>query len=443
MMHGMSRTTGRGQVCAPVAAGVLLGLCATARADFEVRASYSHTVGATDNALSAPEPPPPGTQGPDADLYTALGPGIAMLSITPRSTQELAYRFNIEVYNQHRDAANFTHRLSWDGTFAPSPTSELLAGALVATGRLTTQDLILSESGALRPPGIQRFLRASAREQLILQLRPQWSLEQTATAAMTTSLEDPPPTPTTTEVAGAVSAVHGDEVSSRALTMRVAGAAAWHAAGAMPARSETRMRVGLEGRWRRDLSESWSSELRAGVQAVLTYEAYGGSSGPHPSGGGALQYMYDQGFAELVAQREARTDLFYGFSYVAEEVGMNLRVPDGWVPHDVSLISRAMFARTRAVSAPDGVSTHHNYIVTGATALGWRASDHVRLELGYAFIRQRNDDPMGLTLARQDVTLTAVVTYPSERPERRSEGPRPTPRRVDGADVNAEARSSR
>jgi hypothetical protein len=436
MMHGMSRTT--------VVAGMLLGMCATARADLEVRASYSHTAGVTDNALSAPEPPPPGNQGPGADVFTALSPGIAVLSINPRSTQELAYRFNIELYNQHRDAANFTHRLSWDGTFAPSPASELLAGALIATGRISTYDLALAESGALRPPGVQSFLRASAREQLNLQLRPAWSLEQiaTATAAMSlddppTSPDDPPQTPTTTEVATATTAVHGDETSSRALTVRVAGAAAWHPADVMmPRGSETRMRVGVEGRWRKDLGESWNTELRAGVQGVFARDAYGGHSGPHPSGGGALQYIYDQGFAELVAQREVRTDLFYGFSYVAEEVGLNLRVPDGWIPEDFTLIGRTMFARTRAVSAPEDVPTHDNYILTGAAALGWRASEYVRLELGYAFLRQGNDDPMGTTLARQDVTLTAIVTYPSERPERRSEGPGPIPRRIDGADVS-------
>ncbi len=441
MMDGMSRMTGRGQVCATVAA--VLGLCTPARADLEVRASYSHTVGATDNALSAPEPPPAGMQGPEADVYTTLSPGIAVRSDAPRSTHELAYRFNIELYNQHRDAANFTHRLSWDGTFAPSPTSQLQMGALVATGRLTTHDLTLLESGALRPPGVERFLRASAREQLILELRPEWSLEQTTIAAMATSLEEPQTTPTTAEVAAAMSAVHSGETSSRALTVRLAGATAWHAADTMPGHSESRIRAGVEGRYRRDLSESLSGELRAGVQSVFAREASGGHSGPHLSGGGALQYIYDHGFAELVAQREARTDLFYGFSYVAEEVGLNLRIPEGWVPDDVSLVSRAMVARTHAVSAPEGVSTHHNYMMTGATTLGWRASDYVRLELGYSFIRQRNDDPMGLSLSRQDVTLTAIVTYPGEQPGRRSEGPRPVPRRVDGADVSTEERGSR
>lgn len=395
------------------------------------------TAGATDNALGAPDNPPPETRGPEADVFLRVGPSLALRFLRPRTVHEVSYTYNIHLYQEHSEATSHAHHLAWAGELSLSPNTRLMAGATAVQGRLASFNLYVPQAAEPRPAGSESYLTVNAREHLMWDAAPGWALEQNTTAASHRSLEDAPATSTTLEISNSAMVERSYPTSALAGIVRLGCAFSFPRPGddTAPVGDGLRFLLGLDSRGRVDFGYLWSAELRLGAEELVALRPDTDAEGPFLSGIGALRYLHDEGMAELALSRQVRTDLFFGGAYLAEEMGLRGVVPPRFLPDRVGLAGHTVLGRIRNLDE-GGLE---RWVYGGDVTVTYRPSDALHLDLQYVIHRQLDSSAAipDLSTRRQAAMLTLRVMYPPRRP---APTPRQAPLRVDRADQTDEGR---
>lgn len=400
--------------------GLLAATAADARADERLQGTVSATTGYTDNILSASDPPQAGMRGPEADAFSNVSPGLILSIERPRVAHVLQYLFTANLYLEHSEANSYTNRLSWQAAWSLTPLAQLLTGIAAIQGELHTFDTSVPGATDVQPlPEPELFINVQANESYLWDFSQRWHLAQTLLVGYHRSLADVPLTPDTYDVNSLLTVERAWKYDAAAAIARVNFTRSDYLdeMGELSNR-EDQLLYGLEARWRHDIGNYWSSELRAGAVMVSPIgDEDADTAGPVPSAAAILRYLHPEGTATLTAQRDVRVNLFTGSTYVANEAQLYAALPFDAASRRWTITGRAAYQLGRTVSLDGDPEELQTTIFQLDATLATEVVRGVDLALRYQYHNQENEEipmpeqPIG-DYQRQTLLLTLSFTYP-------------------------------
>ena len=431
-------------IAAAVAFLVVLGADSSANAQ---SATTLHGVGSasvayTDNMLGSPTHPAQGQDGPIGVWFIDLSPGIRIIHESRSALYTLTYAHPFTFYLadptdiRQSDVGLFT------GVFALSARDELTF-ALSAL-RSDTRAAILraqpNQTVGVHPQatGQNLMLQADLAEEWSHDFTGQWRMIQRSGFGTIVPLLVPEPQPYRYQVllgAGpeyrTARNAYGVDFDATYFYITEVNEGAYHI--------DSSAQVIASGafRWRHDLSETWSTELRLGLAgAVRADPVRGGVWGP--IGLASVQWA-DEGYdAQLSFQRTLGPDLVTATTMMADQVLLTAGVPlsreyqivlragAGYAHNRGIQVEQAGFLAVLPFATPSStknarlVTTYDSYSLD--VSLGWYPEELPYVELRYQHLEQigvANQAVPASTYYRNLIMLTAGIVWPSRLPPQR------------------------
>ncbi len=243
-----------------------------ARAEISLHATGSASVGYTDNYLGAPTHPLPGQPGPLATSFITLTPGAVLFENGARSLHRFDYAHQFTIFPGHSDANGHADIVNWSGLFLLSPRDELTLSINASRTRANLMALRSSAYGSSQmispmPEGKTTLLGLTMAETFVHDYSAHWRSLQTTSFGLIIPTESPSPTANRYTGLGS----YGLERIAGQNAYAVIGSVTYYRTDRVTSQdrlvadaTDTLIFQGL-GRWRRDWSEAWSTDLEAGL----------------------------------------------------------------------------------------------------------------------------------------------------------------------------------
>lgn len=391
----------------------------TVRAQTSVHGVGSFSLAYTDNMLSAPSDPPPGQLGPIPAWFAQVSPGILLVHDGSRSRYTLSYEHPFTYYFDYPDYNSHSDMVTGRGIFTLTPVDELVLG--VNANRASTRLTTLNAPGQAAPQptltGDNVLLTLEALESFTHEFNPQWQGLQAASVGWVHPLETVEPQPNRWNIRLGL----GTEFTEGPNAYAVLGETIYNVTNDLETQGITEegrdeLIWTLRGRWRRDLTLIWSTELTLGLAAATDTEEF-----PHGVGAvvgsGAIRYDFDHYNAELMVERTVQPNLITAQTYVIDQARLMGGVPV-WSSLDLLLHASTGIARNRVLDLtyPAIISTFDTW--TSDIAIGWHPGDGPQVSLRYQHIEQigyEDDFAPTPSYAQNTVMLTAGMMWPTQR----------------------------
>jgi hypothetical protein len=410
----------RAAIPGAVLLGTLLGalLWSTeARAqDARLQGVFTGSLGVTDNVYSSAEPDEeadPDADGPEADAFGSVSPGLLFRYDTPRTSQTLSYTFTANFFFSQFDASSYTNSAAWAGRFITSPTTALSLGATGTHGQLNT--LVRNqEPGQTQldpvPGGTSTvFLQGGLSQGFSKQLSPVLTMAEGASFTAYEPLQENPPR--TTNVAGTLSAQRlwrhdtGTLALSAAYTHFENVNAGTDEAPLYVARDQ--LLASLVASWQHDYGRHFSSQLDVGVSQATDVSG-GYAQLWQPVGLAAVRYAREEGQAELAYAHAAQLNVFLQQLALVDQVTLRAALP---VNAAARLGSEGSVGVQRSQPIEEGVLGAPSTVFLADAALLWSPVTRIpdfELSLRYQHVNQLAPGAGGAT--DQIVTNTLIAS---------------------------------
>jgi hypothetical protein len=433
-MSGRGRD-GRAVWARSLAAATLLS-APPAFAEIAVQGVGDVSIGVTDNAQSAPEPPLEEGPSRSAGAFLLLSPGVVFATVSPQAEQRLTYRYEYNLSFAESNASTSVNRLEYVGFFDLTPRLQLLLGGM-ATESSGYSGLSFSGTDGggvpVLPSGTAALLALTVDETLQWDMAPGWRSWEGVTFSVQTPLFGTE-APTT--------------ISPR-LRLGIERAFRFNALGAEARAEYTTITEGVDfngeptgqqrqlltaavATYRHDFGYLFTGSAEAGVLRVDRLNS--GQGQLYPTGAAALAYSTETGAAQLSYRHTVTTNALLGQWSLMDEVRLH-----GGIPltrkGELFCAANAGYQRGRLLD-PELNDAIRLEIWLADVSLGYRLNDYVTLALRYQHVDQYSskDPPVrGLPVSyyRNDVMIGATFVFP---PERKMPRPYRAPARVDGSD---------
>ncbi len=410
-----------------------LALPAIGSAQTSIHAVGHASANYTDNLLGAPEKTVPGAAPRVNTVYFALTPGLELYSDHERSRFLLSYAHTFTFYVGYPELNAPQDNVQGRGVWSLSEADELLLN--LSASRMTTAAALTSTPTAptsAQGDGRSQLFRFDAGEQLTHALDEHWRAEELANVGVTAPISTPVPQPTRYNALGGLGldyAFERNAVGARA-------SASYFLMGNLPAMSaglgpRRQLIVDVLGRVRRDLTEFWTTELRAGAAFSFNLE---GDSFKTPRWGGTLFWRREGFGASLAYDRTVTASLITGYTYLSDSAQLAVQLP--LIPRAyISAQAGTGLSRNRIIGANGSLIASPMYLwATNAMVGYFPEGDLPSVYLTYQHFEQKNEDEataIAPAFARNTVSLFVSGRFPARRI---GEIPVQAPQRVDGGD---------
>jgi hypothetical protein len=400
---------------------------ATARAKWALQGVAVANAGWTDNVLSVPSNPPPGTAGPQADFFFDLRPSLVFTAGSPRFITRLAYTFDANLYATHSEADSYSNRLDWTGFILPSRTTELLIALSAREGRLNTFNLAEGSAATpiqVTPIGGTTYVGGSAQELFSWDITPQWRFVQSLGFNAYLPL-DPRLSPNTFEVDTHYITERAFRHDAFGVDLRldysiftevrgpVLGPDGTTTADGVVTPAQSQLILAPVAKWRHDYGHFWNSELDAGVIVVFPLSQTG-SPIVQPAGLAAIRYLHPYGQADLSYAHTVQPNALAAQTFALDQLTLRGSVPFGQKSH-VALSAAAGYQHGRVIDfGTGGTLSNVDLIVVDAT-LTWAPRAEFNIFARYQYFNQighEGDFTPEPSFARNTVMIGVTGTYP-------------------------------
>ncbi len=392
----------------------------------------------TDNMMGVPEPDPdsPDPQvGPISTVFIQLIPGVALFHDTARARLLVTYAHPFTIYPEYFESSTDGDVGTVQGIFSLSPRDELILGLGVTrtTANLAALSYAAGQGTAgLEPLGASTLLGIDLSQGYTRELSLRWALHQTAGAGTVIPIDTPEAEPYRyyARTGGDVEYTIGrNAFAVLADVTYVIHTALEDEADQVVQPIERQILWSGGGRWRHDLSETWSTELGAGCTFATDLD---GNFGVFPTWGGAVRFL-DEGYeAELSYTRAVAPNLMVGQVFYSDTVRLSGAVPISAEEHIIAT-SSVGFSYNQVIDNDVEVSESALAFV-GDVGVGWFPDELPSIQARYQHYNQFEADE-GVTnlynFQRNLVMLTVSYMWP---PRDIPDVPTGPPRRVDGTD---------
>lgn len=426
---------GRAALARSLALSVLLGSPA-ALADIAVQGVGDVSIGVSDNAQSAPEPPLEDgpSRGPGA--FVLLSPGVVFATASAQAEQRLTYRYEYNLSFADSNASTSVNRLEYVGFFDIAPRLRLLLGGM-ATESSGYSALSFSGTGgggvSVLPSGTAALLALSLDETLQWDMAPGWrGWEGVSFSAQTPLFGTEAPTTMSPRLRlGAERAFRYNAVGAEARAEYTTISEGVDFRGRPSGEQRQLLMTGV-ATYRHDFGYLFTGSAEAGVLRVERLNSAQGQF--YPTGAAALAYTTEMGAAQLSYRHTVATNAMLGQWSLLDEIRLH-----GGVPltrkGELFCAANAGYQRGRLLD-PELDEAIRLEIWLADVSFGYRASDYVTLALRYQHVDQySSQEPplrgLPVTYYRNDVMIGATFVFP---PERKMPRPYRAPSRVDGSD---------
>ncbi len=386
------------------------------------------SIGFTDNMLGTADDPPDGTAPPVSVWFSTLTPGLQLYSDSPRHRYLISYGHPFTFYFGHSDANSDGDVVQGSGIWALSGRDELLLGLGVSrtTNALSNLQTPVA-AGAAQADGRATHVNINATEQWTHAFTERWNGRQTLGYGLIIPTDTRAPEPNRYDLSAGLGADYlvgydswgFDATSSYFHVNEIDG-------------SPTEEQLILQGlvRYRRDLAQDWSSELRGGGGVANDLD---GHTALVPRWGASLFWNYNTAQASLNYDHQITVNLLTQQAFLADTVTLYGSVPI--VPDaNILLTTGHGFAWNRLIEDNQDLSKETSNSWTSEVALGWYPDyDLPQFTLRYQHFQQFNApaDATALPNLHRNLVMFSVS---GRFPPRRIEPIPAQPQRVDGQD---------
>lgn len=415
----------RTPVAGLAALAALLGQRA-ATAQTTVHASGSATLSYTDNMLST-------ANDRISIWFLTLTPGIELYSDTARARYFLGYTRPYTLYFGRPEANTDADVGVARGIFTLSPRDELLLG--VSAARITNTLAALQDQppGAAEADGRSTLLRLGANETLTHQYTQNWTGRQLFAVGAVVPIDTEGAQPNRYTFDFGLGADYSPDQNSYGLDLNGTYFTSESVRdGDGNVVEGQRMVIGSAiGRYRRDLSVTFSSELRGGVAVVNNLE---GRTAYQPSWGASLFYNPEYGEAALNYDHTVNVDLITNQVFLSDALSITGGLPiiPAW---QVLLLTQHGLSFNRIISSDADVGRQSSKTWSSSVGVGWFPdNDLPQWQVRYTHFEQfdtpRNSAQFP-SFVRNLVSFSVSGRFP---PRTIGEIPDEPAQRVDGAD---------
>lgn len=426
---------GRAALARSLAAVTLLS-APHALAEIAIQGVGEASVGFSDNAQSAPEPPLEDGPSRGAGAFFLLSPGVVFATASAQAEQRLTYRYEYNLSLADSHATTSVNRLEYLGFFDLAPRLQLLLGGMASVSSgYSALSFVGTAAGGLSPvpTGSAALLGLTVDETLQWDMAPGWRGYEGVTFSMQTPLFDTQ-APTTLSPRlrlGAERSFRFNAVGAEARGEYTVISEGLDFNGEPTGQQRQFVGTGV-ATYRHDFGYLFTGRAEVGVQRVQRLNS--GEGQFFPTGAAALGYATDTGAAQLSYRRSVTANALLGQFSENDEVRLY-----GGVPltrkGELFCAANAAFQRGSLLdpNLDDAIDLE---IWLADVSLGYRATDYLTLGLRYQHVDQYSSkDPpvrgLPVTYYRNDVMIGATVVFP---PERQMPRPYRAPARVDGGD---------
>jgi hypothetical protein len=419
-----------------------------ASAQTSVQGLFSVAGGATDNVLSRPTDPPPGTPLPEPDGFSDIRPQLLLAHLGSRSAFQLGYSFAARLYLQHAEGNTYSNQVDFTSYIEASRNTELLLGAIATQGVSYSFRALTDPTQATAdviPTQRVNFLSTSAREALGWDLTRDWRLLENFSLGRFQSLDDIPTQATSWLVSARVAAERafgrnalGFEVGTEAILAEELRTDA----GLASASSQDFVNR-LVGRWRYDWTRAWSSQVDLGILHVYSQTAGASGNLAGLTGLFEVRYNHPDGTATIGFRHSPRLNALVGGVFLEDEVSLRGTMPL-WRKAHISGSAGTGYQYGAEINPNNAELTSTAQLVFADAALSWTPSPQWALSLRYQLFDQIGDPgdmrPIP-SIIRNEILLSVTAVYPGEGPRQRV--PTQLAVRVDRTDQPGAGGSSR
>ncbi len=438
----------RAPVRATLAIPLMLVMPAIALGKVTIQGTGTVTAGYTDNVLSAPDQPTPGSAPREGDALFQLIPGLVVASVAPRFMERLEYAFTADLFARHSEADSYSNRLDWSGAFLTSATTRLTLTLDSQQGRVSTfiinQPSTGTTVGVLSQNNDTNFFSQSVVEGFDATPVANWHVLQGVSFRAFVPIERGklPDSYNVTASLGAeryflkdavglvLSANFVQYIQPRDPTTDVSLGF-----------DDKQVLTSLVARWRRDWSRSWNTEADLGVISLVGASADPAASTEtawQPNALAAVRWVRDIGSAELHYLHTATPNSLAGNTFSTDEVALLAGVP--LFRGKVVVGATVAYQHAKVVALTPGVPEASADLALVDVTIGYQALSWLRVFVRYSLYDQFGTPPLnGVPSALPDLTRNLVmaganVIYPAVAAVR---APLRGASRVDEADQEA------
>jgi hypothetical protein len=413
---------GRHHSAALLLATVLLVTPAALSAKTTLQARLALSGAWTDNALNA------GTN-PQSDFFFNIDPALVLTSGVPRAVQQLIYDFDAALFATHSEANAYSHRLTWNGFFLTSKTTDLMLGAQVGQSRTNTfslQNTSETTTVVTQPGQPTYFLNGNLREVFGWDISPSWRFLQSAAFTFYTPLQ-PRTIPDTLSLDQMLEIQRYFRRQALALEVRnlltdysqVNGPDAGPGGGdigmgGVP-REQLVILTSAVAKWRADWGRFFSHEVNLGFvegsevlnQSITVWQ---------PRALAALRFIHDFAGAELRYLHDVLPNPLVGNTLVNDSAELRLGFPLG---RDTGFRAGAAgsYSYMRAINFASGATDSYTHVAGADATITYRPPRVPELSVfaRYQFFQQlgTTDGPLVLPSFMRNVVMVGIAgVYP-------------------------------
>ncbi|MBK9035809.1 MAG: hypothetical protein IPL61_31935 [Myxococcales bacterium] len=415
--------------------------CALAGGSARADANYSlHVVGTTqvswtDNLFAVPDdavaPLPPH----EGDFQIQFRPGVLGTYETQRTTHNLEYDLEANLYLAHDEARSLGHHATWRGFYLTSPRTELNSSVTFSAGTLaalSTQAAPSEGQPVATVSGNGTFWGLDAGQGLNFGVTPELRLTQGLAARRFSTSIDGGGDSGGYEVGGSLGADRGWKRSALAIHGQARYVTLEQ--GATDARS---INSNLVLSFRRDFTPRWTALADVGGAWIASLDD--APSMIQPTFGINVGYTPVWGSAGLALRRSMAPNLYIAENTISDSAIANASLPLPWLTDDPNLprlvASGALGASRNQIVRGDQVTSSVN-VVNADVALTYAPRGDVTVTLRAQHLRQIPGTSTGVASAALEYDRTTFVVQATFRfPERlAAEIPQRDSLRVDRSD---------
>ncbi|MEZ4369882.1 MAG: hypothetical protein R3B07_03625 [Polyangiaceae bacterium] len=411
-----------------------LGACSAlayvrpATAQTSLHLSGDASIGYTDNMLGTADDPADGAPPPVAVWFSTLTPGLQLYSDSPRSRYLIAYGHPFTFYFGQPDANSDGDVVQGSGIWALSGRDELLLGlgASRTTNALANLQTPVA-AGAAQADGRATHVNINATEQWTHAFSERWNGRQTLGYGLVIPTDTPAPEPNRYDINAGLGADYLVGYDSWGFDATVGF---FHVDEIDDTPADEQLIVQGIARYRRDLAQDWSSELRGGGGVVNDLD---GHTGLVPRWGASLFWNYNLAQASLNYDHAITVNLLTQQAFLADTVTLYGSVPI-FPDANILFTTGHGFAWNRLIEDNQALSKETSNSWTSEVALGWYPDyDLPQFTLRYQHFQQFNAGAgqTGLQNLHRNLVMFSVS---GRFPPRRIEPIPAQPQRVDGQD---------
>jgi hypothetical protein len=425
---------------------LLLSACVLAssavKAQVSIHGTGEASIGYNDNILNAPTRQIAGRPTKEGMAFSTLRPGVLLYYDRGQAIHRLGYNFTANLFLARPAANSYANQAHWTSFLTLSRKVELSLGAMATYGWQNTSFLLQpSASVPISPAAIGQviYFSPTVDEAVTWAVSKRWEFRQTGHANYFYPVESPSAAPQgqrlVTNLGAGLDRIWRDDAVGGLLNVIYyrANEVILPSTQQVYVPKQEQIVLSAGSRWRRDISEHWSSMVMGGLAHTSKTDFSGGVFTPIFTA--SLNYFDDVNSGSITFTRLVQPNIFVARTLQSEQLALQgqrrLFGPDSsW-----TLSSTAGFQRNTILLGNEQEQQFHAFVFLSDTTLRWHPVENFSFGLRYLHFQQvvNNEEASSAIfgLTRNVAMITVTGMFPYRRPPTVPTGP---PVRVDGAD---------